>query len=102
MNLEIFDNIRSWANERGLYDKGNPHTQYVKLMEEAGELAKALLEQDTNEIEDAIGDMVVVLTNLAHLQAMSIEECIHSAYNVISKRTGKMINGTFVKDDTTN
>lgn len=102
LNLEIFDNIRSWANERGLYDKGNPHTQYVKLMEEAGELAKALLEQDTNEIEDAIGDMVVVLTNLAHLQAMSIEECIHSAYNVIAKRTGKMINGTFVKDDTTN
>ena len=102
VNLEIFDNIRSWANERGLYDKGNPHTQYVKLMEEAGELAKALLEQDTNEIEDAIGDMVVVLTNLAHLQAMSIEECIHSAYNVIAKRTGKMINGTFVKDDTTN
>ncbi len=102
VNLEIFDNIRSWANERGLYDKGNPHTQYVKLMEEAGELAKALLEQDTNEIEDAIGDMVVVLTNLAHLQAMSIEECIHSAYNVIAKRTGKMINGTFVKDDITN
>jgi NTP pyrophosphatase (non-canonical NTP hydrolase) len=102
LNLEIFDNIRSWANERGLYDKGNPQTQYVKLMEEAGELAKALLEQDTNEIEDAIGDMVVVLTNLAHLQAMSIEECIHSAYNVIAKRTGKMINGTFVKDDTTN
>jgi len=102
LNLEIFDNIRSWANERGLYEKGNPHTQYVKLMEEAGELAKALLEQDTNEIEDAIGDMVVVLTNLAHLNAMTIEECIHSAYNVIAKRTGKMINGTFVKDDTTN
>jgi NTP pyrophosphatase (non-canonical NTP hydrolase) len=102
VNLEIFDNIRSWANERGLYESGNPQTQYVKLMEEAGELAKALLEQDTNEIEDAIGDMVVVLTNLAHLQAMSIEECIHSAYNVIAKRTGKMINGTFVKDDTTN
>ncbi len=102
VNLEIFDNIRSWANERGLYDSGDPQTQYVKLMEEAGELAKALLENDTEEIEDAIGDMVVVLTNLAHLQAMSIEECIHSAYNVIAKRTGKMINGTFVRDDTTN
>lgn len=98
VNLEIFDNIRSWANERGLYDLGNPQTQYVKLMEEAGELAKALLEQDTNEIEDAIGDMVVVLTNLAHLQAMSIEECIHSAYKEIKNRKGKMQNGTFVKE----
>ncbi len=102
LNLKIFDDIRSWAKERGLYKSGNPQTQYVKLMEEAGELAQAILKQDTNEIEDAIGDMVVVLTNLAHLQAMSIEECIHSAYEVIRKRKGKMINGTFVKDDTTN
>jgi hypothetical protein len=43
--------------------------------------------------------MVVVLTNLAHLRGVNIEECIASAYNVINKRTGKMINGTFVKDE---
>ena len=61
-----------------------------------------IVENYKEEIQDAVGDMVVVLTNLAHLQAMSIEECIHSAYNVIAKRTGKMINGTSVKDDTTN
>ena len=93
-----FDLIRNWAATRGLYDKGNTHTQYVKLQEEAGELAKALLDQDKEEIMDAIGDMVVVLTNLAHLQGFEIEECIDSAYNVIAARTGKMINGTFVKD----
>jgi len=94
-----FDLIRNWAATRGLYDKGNAHTQYVKLQEEAGELAKALLDQDKEEIMDAIGDMVVVLTNLAHLQGFEIEECIDSAYNVIAARTGKMINGTFVKDE---
>ena len=94
-----FDLIRDWAATRGLYDKGNAHTQYVKLMEEAGELAKALLKQDKPEIIDAIGDMVVVLTNLAHLQGFEIEDCIDSAYNVIAARTGKMINGTFVKDE---
>jgi len=94
-----FDLIRDWAATRGLYDKGNAHTQYVKLMEEAGELAKALLQQDKEEIIDAIGDMVVVLTNLAHLQGFEIEDCIDSAYNVIAARTGKMINGTFVKDE---
>ena len=93
-----FDLIRNWAATRGLYDKGNSHTQYVKLQEEAGELAKALLDQDKDEIIDAIGDMVVVLTNLAHLQGFEIEDCIDSAYNVIAARTGKMINGTFVKD----
>jgi NTP pyrophosphatase (non-canonical NTP hydrolase) len=94
-----FDLIRDWAATRGLYDKGNSHTQYVKLMEEAGELAKALLDKDKEEIIDAIGDMVVVLTNLAHLQGLEIEDCIDSAYNVIAARTGKMINGTFVKDE---
>ena len=96
---DMFSKIRDWAEQRGLYSKGNSHTQYVKLQEEAGELAKALLKDDKPEIIDAIGDMVVVLTNLAHLQGVTIEDCINSAYNIISKRTGKMINGTFVKDE---
>jgi NTP pyrophosphatase (non-canonical NTP hydrolase) len=94
-----FNLIRDWAKQRGLYDKGNAHTQYVKLQEEAGELAKALLNDDQDEVVDAIGDMVVVLTNLAHLRGVNIETCIATAYDVISKRTGKMINGTFVKDE---
>ena len=95
----MFDKIREWAQDRGLYDEGNTHTQYVKLQEEAGELAKALLQNDHDEVNDAIGDMVVVLTNLAHLHGTEIEQCITDAYRVISKRTGKMINGTFVKDE---
>ena len=95
---ERFDLIRDWAATRGLYQQGNPHTQYVKLQEEAGELAKALLKNDQPEIVDAIGDMVVVLTNLAHLQGYDIEYCIDEAYKVIATRTGNMINGTFVKD----
>ena len=97
-----FDLIRYWASERGLYEKGNPHTQYVKLQEEAGELAKALLENDHDEINDAIGDMVVVLTNLAHIHGTDIEVCIAQAYNEIKGRKGKMINGTFVKEDLNN
>ena len=97
--LKMFENIRQWAKERGLYDKGNTIVQYVKLQEEAGELAQALLNNDHDEINDAIGDMVVVLTNLAHLHGTHIETCIADAYDVISKRKGKMINGTFVKDE---
>ena len=93
-----FDLIRDWAAVRGIYDKGNTIVQYTKLQEEAGELAKALLNDDHDEINDAIGDMVVVLTNLAHLHGTEIEDCIDAAYNEIAGRTGKMINGTFVKD----
>ena len=96
---KMFNKIRTWAETRGLYDKGNPMVQYVKLQEEAGELAKALLKNDQPEVIDAIGDMVVVLTNLAHQRGVYIEECIQTAYEVINKRTGKMINGTFVKDE---
>ena len=94
----MFENIRQWAEQRGLYHEGDPKTQLIKLQEEIGELAKATLENDKPEIIDAIGDMVVVLTNLAHLNGVNIETCIAEAYNVISKRTGKMVNGTFVKD----
>jgi len=92
-----FDLIRTWASDRGIYDQGNSHTQYVKLMEEAGELAKALLEENMLETVDAIGDIVVVLTNLAELNGVHIEDCIDVAYKEIASRKGKMINGTFVK-----
>ena len=93
-----FDLIRFWAKDKGIYAKGNSTTQYVKLMEEAGELAKALLNNDKAEIVDAIGDIAVVLTNLAELEGLKIEDCIDTAYNVIDRRKGKMINGTFVKE----
>jgi len=93
-----FDNIRQWAFERGLYDKGDPKTQTLKLMEEAGEICRAVLKKDEPEIIDGIGDCVVVLTNLAHLCDTSIEECIKAAYDEIKGRSGKMVNGTFKKD----
>ena len=93
-----FELIREWADERGLYEHGDPKTQALKLVEEVGEIARAVLKDDIDEVIDGIGDAVVVLTNLAELHDVSIEECIASAYGVISKRTGKMVNGTFKKD----
>jgi NTP pyrophosphatase (non-canonical NTP hydrolase) len=93
-----FESIRSWAEQRGIYLKGDTKTQYLKLQEETGELAKAILSNDQEEFIDAIGDCVVVLTNLAKLGGYNIEDCINSAYEVIAKRNGKMINGTFVKE----
>jgi len=93
-----FDLIRQWASDRNLYDKGDTKTQFCKLMEEAGELGRAVLKDDQKEFVDAIGDMVVVLTNLAELGGTSIEDCIDSAYNEIKDRKGGMKNGTFVKN----
>ena len=93
-----FDLIRAWAAERGLYDKGDPKTQALKLVEEVGETCRAILKEDYDQVVDGIGDCVVVLTNLAELMDVRIEECIASAYGEISNRTGKMVNGTFKKD----
>lgn len=98
----VYKLIRQWAKERGIYDKGDSKTQYVKLMEEAGELAKALLTKNRNETIDAIGDIVVVLTNLAHLEGLKLEDCVVSAYTEIANRKGSMQNGTFVKSPSSN
>jgi len=93
-----FDLIREWALERGLYDKGDPKTQALKLVEEVGETCRAILKGDHEDVVDGIGDCVVVLTNLAELMDHPIEDCIDAAYYEIKNRTGKMVNGTFKKD----
>lgn len=98
LNGATFNDIRDWAKERELYKKGNVKTQFIKLQEESGELAKAILNENESEIIDSIGDIVVVLTNLSHLAGYKIEDCIDQAYFEIVNRKGKMINGTFVKN----
>jgi NTP pyrophosphatase (non-canonical NTP hydrolase) len=101
-----FEPIRNWASKRGIYYHGDVKTQVIKLIEETGELSKSILKADQDEFIDAIGDCIVVLTNLAELgndyftnlkEKISIELCIKKAYHVIKNREGKMENGTFVK-----
>lgn len=100
-----FQSIREWADEKGIFDKSDLKSQTLKVYEEAGELAKAVLNDDIPEIEDAIGDIVVVLTNVAELasikygKSIKIEDCINDVYDIISKRKGKMQNGAFVKQN---
>ena len=96
--VSMFELIRMWADERGLYDKGDPKTQALKLVEEVGETCRAILKGNDMEAIDGIGDCVVVLTNLAELIGEPIEQCIEQAYYEIKNRTGKMVNGTFKKD----
>jgi len=95
----IFDKIRKWGTDKGILNKGDAKTQLIKLYEETGELSQAVLKNNKEDIIDAVGDIVVVLTNFAELAGSNIEDCIQSAYDEISNRTGKMINGTFVKDE---
>lgn len=94
-----FDKIRQWAFDKGILTNGDAKTQSLKLMEEAGEIAKAVLRNNTEEGIDGIGDCVVVLTSLAHFHGVHIEACIDAAYNVIESRTGTMRDGNFVKSE---
>ena len=97
-SIPEFQQIRDWAEDKGIYEKGDAKTQMVKLMEEVGETSKAILNDDQPEIEDGLGDCLVVLINLSHLCGYPLEQCLDSAYNVIKNRKGSMKGGTFVKE----
>ena len=93
-----FDLIREWANDKNLLD-ACPKAQMLKLTEEVGELAAAIARGKLAEAEDAIGDIVVVLTILAcQLEGLDIEQCIEGTYDTIKERTGKLVDGVFIKD----
>ena len=91
--------IRKWGVDNDLYKCSNAVRQLDKLEEEFNELKEALLKDDQAEVVDAIGDMVVVLTHIAKFRGVSIEECIYTAYGVISKRKLKCIDGLLVKEE---
>lgn len=90
--------VEEWAQEKGIMSKATPMAQALKTLEECTELLTAIDNKDRDEIIDAMGDIMVTLIIQAKMQNVSLEACLESAYNVISKRTGKMVNGQFVKD----
>ena len=90
--------VENWAKEKGILSKATPIKQALKTQEEVTELCNAIIDNNRLEVIDAIGDIMVTLIIQAKMQDLSLEECLESAYNVISKRKGKMINGQFVKD----
>ena len=90
--------VENWAEEKGILANATPIAQALKTLEETTELCTAINNNDRAEIIDAMGDIMVTLIIQAKMQGLSLEQCLESAYNVIAKRTGKMINGQFVKD----
>lgn len=96
--MRTLDMIRKWADDRNLIQGATPAAQYQKLLEEVGELGRALIEDDAEKVKDGIGDCAVVLTILASQCGMTLEECMDAAYEEIKDRKGKMVNGIFVKE----
>lgn len=108
--------VIEWAGDKGILEKATPLAQAGKTLEEVNELIFALTLKDkydveelesfsgetvfnsNEEIKDALGDILVTIIIGAELQGLKLEECLESAYNVIKNRSGKMVNGQFVKD----
>lgn len=97
-NTEIIELIKKWAEERNL-DKADPKAQMAKVMEELGELANGINKGRKEQIIDSIGDIYVVLVILCMQLGLDINDYIKVAYNEIKDRKGKMVNGTFVKEE---
>ena len=107
--------VIQWAKDKNILDKATPLAQARKTEEEVHELLEACEAQSigshnyTNskgklvntqeELKDALGDILVTIIIGAELQGLKLTDCLESAYNIISKRTGKMVNGQFYKDE---
>lgn len=96
--MNRLEDIRNWANDRNLIKGGTPNAQFVKLMEEVGELAQGIAKNRVEDVFDGIGDAVVVLTILASQYGTRIEDCIELAWQEIKDRKGRMVNGIFIKE----
>ena len=92
----LTSDIIEWAKARNI---NTPDKQTIKLVEEFGEFGKAYLRKDQEGMKDAIGDMYVVIAILANQLGFDMQDCVQSAYDTIAKRTGKTVNGTFIKDN---
>lgn len=90
--------VLAWAEQKGILQNGTPIAQASKTSEEVEELHVAIETNNREEVIDALGDILVTIIIQAEMQGLKLTECLESAYNVIAKRTGKMVNGQFQKD----
>lgn len=95
---ELIKAVEQWSIDKGLHN-GNRDRQALKVWEESGEIAKAMSRNRIEELKDGIGDTVVTLIILAQQHGWTLEECLQYAYDEIKGRTGKTINGTFIKSE---
>lgn len=93
----LVDKISQWHRDRNLIDGSDDKTQFAKLIQEAGELSDNICKG--KDIKDDIGDMMVVLINIAVRNDITIEECLQVAYDDIKDRKGRMVDGVFIKED---
>lgn len=93
----LIEKITEWHYARNLIEGATDEAQFKKLLEEVEEL-RTSLEAGTTPVDD-IGDIIVVLVNIAERNRLTIQECLAHAYMEIRDRKGKMVDGLFVKSE---
>jgi NTP pyrophosphatase (non-canonical NTP hydrolase) len=88
--------VVSWHLARNLVHGSTDKDQVLKLIQEVGELSDSICKEQS-PIDD-IGDIMVVLINIALRNNLSLTDCLNHAYNDIKDRKGQMIDGIFVKE----
>ena len=94
------DRVTQWAIDRNIIPGSTADRQFFKLVEEVGELAVGLQKRDRKLIRDSLGDIGVMVNNIAELSEMTFDECLEAAWEEIKDRKGRIVNGTFVKEAT--
>ena len=89
-------NVKQWHYDRNLIAGSTDKDQFLKLIQEMGELSDNICKG--RDIRDDIGDCLVVLINIAERNGLSLTECLSVAYDDIKHRKGRMIDGVFVKE----
>ena len=95
---ELIKNVKDWAEEKNLLKKENSHAQMLKVLEEVGETAGALLKNKNKEIIDGLGDSFVTLIILCYQLGLEPTDCLQAAWDEIKNRKGKTVNGTFIRE----
>ncbi|AYQ60103.1 hypothetical protein HC353_12770 [Enterococcus faecium] len=93
---ELITKVEQWAKDKGL-NQADPKAQFLKVAEEFGEIASAMARSNDELFKDSVGDVIVTLIILSMQKGTNVQECLEMAYNEIKGRTGKMVDGVFVK-----
>jgi len=118
---ELSKLVIEWGESKGILDSSTALRQLDKTQEELDETRAALKklndfdyqrdlmealgmptsnkEDILAEVKDGIGDMLVTIVLLAKMVDLDTTDCLNAAYDVIKQRTGKMVDGQFVKDN---
>lgn len=94
--ITLSEKVKQWHHDRNLIEGSTDKDQYMKLIQEAGELSDNICKG--NDIADDIGDMMVVLINIAERNKLTLAHCLEVAWDDIKHRKGLMVDGVFVKE----